>query len=431
MRHILGQLRSSAPANGDSQRLGPRVAVLMTGYSLSCLGSGLILPLTAIYIASYLHLGSGYAGIFFAVLATMSVLAGLMGGRLVDRCGPRHPGALGAAAMGAGYAILARAQSRLAVPISAGVVGLGTGLFNPAFTAAVAQLSPNVLRRRAFALRHLVMNAALGTGAGLAALLAAQHGSLRVLFVLNAASYAPVAAALWWAGRPRTRDDATRNGLRQRGYREVLRSRVLLVLCLTQLLIAIFGFAQFSVSVPLILHDSMRETTRLVGAVMVANTVAVVVLQYPLARAFEHITERLTLALTPLIWMVAYGSGALASVTSGAMRTALVLAFAVLFAAGEAAYSSSFYSMVTRAVSPDAVGRAIALATTAFSVGMVAGPAIGVLLVSQFNATASWLALAVAAAMPFASAMILAPMARRADVADRTGRRRPRPQIAR
>jgi len=389
----------------------------MAGYSLSCFGSGLILPFTAIYIDSHLGLGPGYVAAFFALLAATSVIAGLMSGRVVDHVGVGLPGVLGSAGMGAGYLILALADSAVLVPVSAVVVGIGTGFFHPAFTPAAASLAPESLRRRVFAVRHLVMNLGLGVGAGVAALASPEGAALRLLFVLNAVSYVPLAAVLWWVGGGVQAASRSSSAGRIRGYRLLLRSRLILLLCTTQLLIALFGFAQLGSSVPLLIHDRMGETTRIVGIVMVANTVAVVVLQYPLARLFEHLTEGSTLALTGLVWVAAYGSGALAALTSGSARHILLFAFPVLFAAGEAAYSSSFYPMLTRLAPDAALGRASAVATLAFSLGNIVGPAVGVLVVSQLAAVGSWSCLSAAAALPLATAVALVVTLRRASAA--------------
>jgi MFS family permease len=378
----------------------------MAGYLMSCIGSGLVLPFTAIYIDTYLGLGPRYVVAFFGVQTAASLIAGLIGGRLVDHYGQRVPGTIGASSIGLGYLGLAVAHTGWHIVASAVVVGLGTGLFYPAFTTAAASLAPDALRRRAFAVRHLVMNAGLGVGAGLAALAAGGTGRFRELFGLDAASYLPLMAVLWHAGTSSgSRALAAVGGAGRTGYGAVLRARPVLLLSVTHLLIALVGFAQFGASVPLLMHGPMGESARIVAAVVVVNTAAVTTLQYPLARLYERFAETLTLGLTGLIWMLAYGAGALAALATGSARIALLCTFAVMFAVGEAAYSSSFFALLTRLAPSQTVGRATAVATQAWSLGNIVGPAIGVTVVGHFSPAGSWLILSAAASLPIVATL--------------------------
>jgi MFS family permease len=380
----------------------------MAGYLMSCIGSGLVLPFVAIYIDSYLRLGPGYVVAFFGIQTAVSLAAGLAAGRIVDQWGQRLPGTIGAASIGLGYLVLAVAHAGWHIVASSAIVGLGTGLFYPAFTTTTVSLVPDSLRRRAFAVRHLIMNAGLGGGAGLAALVIGQTGRFRELFLLDAASYLPLMAVLWQAGSTAGSRARAQAGEKLAGYREVLRARPIMALAVTNLLIALVGFAQFGASVPLLVHGPMGESARIVAAVVFVNTAAVTALQYPLARLYEHLAETVTLGLTGLIWMVAYCAGALACAAQGSARVAALCAFAIIFAVGEAAYSSSFFALLTRLVPKETVGRTTAVATQAYSLGNIIGPAIGVAVVSHFSSVVSWLVLVAAAGLPIASTLAAA-----------------------
>ena len=220
-------------------------------------------------------------------------------------------------------------------------------------------------------------------------------------------------AVLWQAGTSSgSRALAAAGGAARTGYGAVLRARPVLLLSVTHLLIALVGFAQFGASVPLLMHGPMGESARIVAAVVVVNTAAVTALQYPLARLFERLAETLTLGLTGLIWMLAYGAGALAALTAGSARIGLLCTFAVTFAVGEAAYSSSFFALLTRLAPSQTVGRATAVATQAWSLGNIVGPAIGVTVISHFSPAGSWSILGAAASLPIVTTLAVARSAR-------------------
>ncbi|CAM5506488.1 Major facilitator superfamily (MFS) profile domain-containing protein OS=Streptomyces antimycoticus OX=68175 GN=SSPO_062250 PE=4 SV=1 [Streptomyces antimycoticus] len=79
-----------------------------------------------------------------------------------------------------------------------------------------------------------------------------------------------------------------------------------------------------------------------------------------------------------MLWAVAFGCGLGAALAGqaapAAVRYGLLLAFAVVFAAGELMYSSAFYPLLLRWSGEEAVGRASALALSAWNLGTASGP---------------------------------------------------------
>ncbi|TGB10584.1 MFS transporter [Streptomyces palmae] len=383
---------------------------------LSSLGNGLCFPFTAIYISELLGLGSGSAGGYFIAMAAASFAAALLGGPLADRTGPHRVGALGGTALGVGYALLAPADGTPLVLASGACVGVGFGLFYAAIVGVVDGAVPESRRRTAFTVRHIVNNVGIGLGSVIAGLALAgggtPTGTLRWLYVANAVAALPLVAVVH-ALRPR-RDKAAEADPESTaaaeaepapGYRALLRSGPMALLIAAQALFAIVGFTQIEATVPLLMHDRMEVTLVWVSAVVAANSFALVLLQ-PLGRRwFERLPETVSLAAGPVLWVLAFGCGLLAAVLGSAggpvLRYGLLLAFAVVFAAGELSYSSAFYPLLLRWAGESSAGRAGALASLAWNLGTASGPPIGLFIVTRASAAGSWTALAIGAAVAF------------------------------
>ncbi|MEU5030387.1 MFS transporter [Streptomyces milbemycinicus] len=394
--------------------LGRRFRLLMGCLLLSTLGNGLCFPFTSIYISELLGLGSRAAGGYFIAMAAASFAAALLGGPLADRAGPHRVGALGAAALAVGYGMLAPVDAVVPVLLSGACVGVGFGLFYASIVGVVDAAVPESGRRTAFSVRHIVNNVGIGAGSVVAGLALrgaeAPVGTLRWLYVANAAAAVPLLVAIW-AMRPRESAGVREEKGEQGGgptYRTLLRARPMALLVLAQALFAIVGFTQIEATVPLLLHDHMSITLGWVSVVVAANSFALVALQPLLRRRLERLPETVALAAGPVLWVAAFGCG-LGAVLAGdaassLVRYGLLLAFAVVFAAGELMYSSAFYPLLLRWSGETAVGRASALASLAWNLGTASGPPIGLFVIVHASATGSWVALAVGAVAAFAVA---------------------------
>ncbi|WP_325118106.1 MFS transporter [Streptomyces sp. GMR22] len=426
-------IRATAPRTP----LGRRFGLLMGALLLSSLGNGLCFPFTSIYISQLLGLGGRAAGGYFIAMAAASFAAALAGGPLADRGSPHRVGALGGAALAVGYALLAPAGSVALVLASGVCVGAGFGFFYASIVGIVDLAVPESGRRSAFAIRHIVNNAGIGLGsvaAGLALHGAATPvGALRWLYLANGLAALPLIAVTLGV-RPRARPghgpadhaaephiDAAGKGRGEEKpaekprpgptYRTLLRARPMALLILAQALFAIVGFTQIEATVPLLMHDRMAVTLGWVSAVVAANSFALIALQPLLRRRLERLPETVSLAAGPVLWTGAFGCGLGAALAGeaapAAVRYGLLLAFAVIFAAGELMYSSAFYPLLLRWSGEEAVGRASALASLAWNLGTASGPPIGLFVVANASATGSWLALALGAAAAFTVAAAL------------------------
>ncbi|MCX4684424.1 MFS transporter [Kitasatospora purpeofusca] len=397
---------------------------LMAALLASSAGIGLVFPLTSIYISDQLGLGGTGAGTYFVAMAAAGCAAAVLGGPRADRGSAAAVGAVGTTSLVLSYALLGAAGGSLPVTASGLLAGVGYGLQYAAITGVVTALVPAAGQRRAFVLRHVMTNAGMGLGAtGGGLLLAAGRpaGTLPWLYEAAASASVPLAVLFLLVHRrrpaapaaPATSDNGVADPAADPpGYRTLLRSRPIALLMLAQALFATAGFTQIEATVPLLLHHGMGIGLAGVSAVTAGNALVLLLLQHPVARRLEGLAEETALIAAPLLWCAAFGAGALATATDGAARTALLAAFAALFAIGEIAYSSAFFPLLVRFSGPASLGRGSALSSLAWSTGTAVGPPLGIAVVTATGTGTGWLALAAGAAAVLAVTLLLHRAAR-------------------
>ncbi|WP_051757094.1 MFS transporter [Kitasatospora purpeofusca] len=397
---------------------------LMAALLASSAGIGLVFPLTSIYISDQLGLGGTGAGTYFVAMAAAGCAAAVLGGPRADRGSAAAVGAVGTSSLVLSYALLGAAGGSLPVTAAGLLAGVGYGLQYAAITGVVTALVPAAGQRRAFVLRHVMTNAGMGLGAtGGGLLLAAGRpaGTLPWLYEAAAAASVPLAVLFLLVHRRRPAvsevPPAPDSGAADRepdppGYRALLRSRPIALLMLAQALFATAGFTQIEATVPLLLHHGMGIGLAGVSAVTAGNALVLLLLQHPVARRLEALAEEAALIAAPLLWCAAFGAGALATATDGTARTALLAAFAALFAIGEIAYSSAFFPLLVRFSGPASLGRGSALSSLAWSTGTAVGPPLGIAVVTATGTGTGWLALAAGAAAVLAVTLLLRRAAR-------------------
>ena len=141
---MLGFLRSLNP------RLPRSVQLLQLGGLMNAFGNGLVVPFLLIYLHNERGIGLGVAGLILATNAAVSLIAGPVGGVLVDRVGGKAMliTALGFLTLGfVGYAFV---QSPWQGFLASAVTGIGNGFFWPAQSTLLAGLTTRAQRSATF-----------------------------------------------------------------------------------------------------------------------------------------------------------------------------------------------------------------------------------------------------------------------------------------
>jgi MFS family permease len=390
--------------------------LVQIGILVNMLGYGAVLPFEVIYLHDGRGLSLGVAGLVVGTLTGMAVVTAPLAGSLVDRIGARGVAAAGGSALAAGYAGLAFAGSAAPAFAAAALAGAGNGALNTAQTTLIATLAPRELRHRATAVSRVAANAGFGLGGAIGGLVAARGlGGYVALFLVNAASYLVYVLVLLAVVCERTRPEPLPGG-----YRVVLRDRAFVHLALTNVVIIAVGWGVLPWLIPAYARHRLGLGAGLIGLLLLANALAVVVAQVPIARLAEGRRRVVMSAAAALIFAGACLLALLAA-RLGALAGPALLAVAVVIGVGECFHSAVVNPLVADLAPAALRGRYMAAIGLSFWVGLALAPALGAPLLAVSPPAAL---LAAAAVAVLAAASALALERRLPDAARRTPRPR-------
>lgn len=231
-------------------------------------------------------------GLVLALNPVAQLLGNLIGGQWSDRRG-RRPVIL--AAMGfRAVVLLGFAFSHSVWQLGALWFGNGlvNALYNPAYTAAIADATPPAGRTEAFSLSRVASNLGVGLGPLLGSALGV--GAQQLIFTLAAISSALVATAFFlWLPETHHRAQAQpQSGSRLRqtfeSWATIFADKALLVFVAGGVLSQI-AYGQINSSLALHLSETMPNPEKVYGFVWTLNGILVVLLQLPVTAVFKRL----------------------------------------------------------------------------------------------------------------------------------------------
>ncbi|HWL32094.1 MAG TPA: MFS transporter [Gaiellaceae bacterium] len=375
-------------------RLPRTVQLLQVGGLMNAFGNGLVVPFLLIYLHNERGIGLGVAGLVLATNAAVSLIAGPIGGALVDRVGGK---AMLTAALGfltAGFIGYAFVESPWQGFLASAVTGIGNGLFWPAQSTLLAGLTTRAQRSATFAMQRVVMNLGIGLGGVAGGFIASE--SFRALFVLDALTFVAYAVVLTIfvhdparsevrAERTASRDSAS--------YRMVFRHRVFMALMVANSLYIGAGIAQLEI-LPAFAKNEAGVSERGIGWLFFINTIVIVFLQLPTTRLAEGRRRVPLLAVLGAVSAAAWLLVPLSSLwLTGAAAFALLAVAVSVFALGECLHGAVQPTLVVDLADPRLIGRYMAISALSWQVGFMVGPAVGGVLLAA-SPTGLWLVMA-------------------------------------
>ena len=376
-----------------SSRLPPATWVFIAGNAVSALGTGLVLPLTLIYLHQVRGIALAEVGLLLAVSGAVGLVAVPLAGVALDRFGARSVLIVVLAGQALAEAGLAWSHNfATALPVAL-ALGASLGPSFPAFQTMLAGINPEpVIQQRAFAINFTGINAGIGAGGAIGAAVVdpASAASFQVLFLANALSCLIFAVLV--AAQPNVHT-AHAAGLPRAGYREVFRNRPLRTVLLAMLALALTGYAALDSGLPAYGTVEARVSVRVVALSITLNTAVIVVSQLVVLRLVGRLRRSRALSAIGLIWAVAWAIFGLAALPGAAgLRVACVLAFSGVFAVGETFMAPTMGPLVNSLAGDRVRGRANALASTAYSIAFVVSPAICTGMIAA-GLAAAWIVL--------------------------------------
>lgn len=386
-----GYLRSLKP------ELPASVWTVIVGVAISAVGNGFVLPFGSIYLHVVRGLPIPVVGLIISTSALASLLAGALGGTLVDRLGPRTMMLGGLILQALGYVWFGFATTAPEAAGSMLLIGAGLGCFYPSMASLLAAVTNRTQRSAAASLQYAATNLGIGLGAVMGGLIVSTSSpsSFTIIYLVDATSFllfGALVVALVPSGRH------LGGPQEHASYRVVLRDRVFMALIAFNAVVVLSTYAQLDTSVPLYARVFLGVPTVALGAILAANTAFIVLAQLPISRAVRHLDRTRTLALSAGAWMLAWVIGEVASLSHGLSASLLLGVFAVCFGLGECLLSATIGPLVAD-LAPAAVrGRYMAAFNLSWGVGLLVGPTIGGLVVGSVLRPGMWFLWAAVAA---------------------------------
>ncbi|MDL2081000.1 MFS transporter [Streptomyces sp. GXMU-J15] len=383
-------------------------ARVLTGITLvHTLGQGLWMALNAIYAITVLHLTPGQFGVGVGIAAGVALAVSTPTGHLADRIGPRSVQVWSFLALGPLTAALLAVDGFAQYVAVVSVQAVAYSASRSARMAMVAGLIPPEQRVTVRAYLRATSNVSVSVGAALAGLLLTVDsvGAYRLAVVLNASTY--LATGLLTLLLPAVPAQPARPG----PALIVLRDRPYLTFIVLDGLLSMHNLL-LDVVLPLwVLHETDAPRW-MIAAILLTNTVAVVLLQVRAARGTDEPpaaarasrSGSLCIAAACLVF-------SLTGAASAAVAGALLLLGALAHVLGEIRQSAGSWGLSFGLAPEHAQGQYQGTYAMGADLGKMIAPALLTWLVIEFQGL-GWLVMAagfalVGAAMPAVTAWAL------------------------
>ena len=381
-------------------QLPPAARRVLLADLLSTAGSGIVLPFLAIYVGRVRDLGPAAGAAAIAAIAVGSLPANLVAGAMADRYGARVVLVSGWVLAAAGDLFMLRSGHWVTVLAAAGLIGLGVGTAYPSTSTLLAEVTPPAQRPVVFSAQYGLSNVGFSIGIGASALIvtAPELGRFQLLYLLDAITFLIAGAVLLRGSLPHYPTDpevdpevapgaaAAPEGAG--GYRQVAADRAFAWLGLIQLLLVVFGYAQFHTALPIYLSrpDGLSPST--IAVVFIANTVFVALVALPAGRLLDRFARQNLIIAGGLCfaacWLLLAQSRG-----SGWPSASFAVASAIVMGLGEVLLAPSVGPLVNELAPAELRGRYNAVNAVILSMGSIIGPALVAVLYT--GSSASWL----------------------------------------
>ncbi|WP_370096984.1 MFS transporter [Streptacidiphilus sp. MAP12-20] len=375
---------------------------VQVGNALSAFGSGFTLPYMFVYVEQVRGLGSMTAWLVFTLFAAAALAVLPVGGRGIDRYGPRPVLVAGAVLTALGALSFGLATTEWTILLAAFLFGAGVTTCQPALATMVVRCSTRATRAHAFALQFTLVNLGMGIGAMIGGQIVdvSRPGSLTLLFGIEAVMFLVLAAVTGSVKLPaqvavvaEASHAAAAKG--RSDFRTLLGDRAMVKLCVLAGLIFFACYGQFESGVAAYATSTVGISPSALGLGLGANTFAIVVLQMFVVRMTSRRRRTTAIAATGLVWLAAWIFAGVAGLFHGGsgMAVGSMMMTYVLFGAGEALLAPTLGPIVADLAPARLLGTYNAAFALVKQVAIALGPAVGVLLVGAGLSTVYLLAL--------------------------------------
>lgn len=352
-----------------------KIWIIFIGNLVNMFGQSMVWLFLTIYLNLQLGMSMTYIGSMFLVGTWVSVVFQVVSGSLCDTWGRKTIMAVGLALQAVIFLLLGLARDQTAVFVLFVVQGAVGSLYRPAAQAMIADLVGEERRVEAYGSLRVGANAGYGLGAMVGGFLAsATYSSLFFVASLTNALYFMLVIIFLTETIPHR--ETEQRPLKAMlvsyftGYRLVATNAVMATYAIAASLNS-FVYAQSGTTFSVFAMSTVGITTQQIGYMWAMNAWLVVFLQMPIAACLKNVHIHKALAAGSVLYLVSFGILPAVTTYTG------ILAFMLLFTAGELVISPVLMTFVANIAPIDMRGRYMAFSNIAQSVGHSMGPFVG------------------------------------------------------
>jgi MFS family permease len=383
------------------------VYVLQAGLVLNAFGNGAANPFTVLYLHDVRGIPLALAGAAGGTGAACGLVAALVSGSAADRIGMRATMIGGLVCSTAAFALYPTiTEAWQAFPLAA-LAGIGTGTWLTMQSSLLAAITPPAARAPAFAQQRVVANVGLGLGGfiGGTIVTTSRPGTFTTLFLVNAATFL---VYMLFIARLRVPPRKAQTGALG-GYRTVVSDPAFMRFALLNFAFVAGAIALFNGLFPVYVKNEAGISEQTIGAFFLLNSLLIIALQLPTARAVQGRRRMRGFALMgglfALCWLLVLGGGHASSVTGA---TVLVTAGVVAMSLAECLYDSIQGPLASSLAPAELLGRYMAVVGFSWQLGFIVGPTAGGILLGA-SPDALWPVMALACSAGGAYALLMEP----------------------
>jgi MFS family permease len=361
--------------------------VLMAGTFIDRLGTNLIIPFLAIYVAQRFDAKITQIGLIYTIFAVSSGAGNVLAGALADRFGRRFTLILGLTCSATARCALGLATDFPGLYIAAGFAGFFGAIGGPAQLAMTADLLGPQKRARGFGIQRVVINSTFALGPLAGGFFGPRFGYLP-LFILDALTSYFVALVIF-SKLPETRPgngaDPSGESFGQTlaGYGRVLQDRTFLTFILISIL-TVSAFMQMSTTLSVYLVRFQQMPESFFGALVMLNALMVVFLQIPLTHRVSKAPLLGVMIAGNAFYLIGFGSYGLSP-----SMPLFVLAM-VLITLGEMLVIPTSQALTALLAPPDMRARYVAIERFNWIIAQALSPLVAGIVMDRFDPRWVW-----------------------------------------
>jgi MFS family permease len=273
------------------------------------MGAAMLYPFLALYVTSHFKVGMTQAGQLFAIFSVSAIIGSMIGGAMADKFGRKKVILFGMVASASSSLLMGFVDDIRWFYLIAAFMGVLANCGSPAQNAMVGDLLPQEKQASGFGMIRVAFNISFAFGPLIGGYLAGIN--FLYIFLFDAfISY--VTAVFFLIFIPETRPAQTKHQaslsllMTFRGYGEVLRNHLFLLLIAALVLIQIV-YEQLNTTLPVFLRDVHGVQTSQFGILLSINAAMVVLLQLWVTNRTVKFPPMLVMAFSGFLYLIGFG----------------------------------------------------------------------------------------------------------------------------